>query len=137
MKETSWIRERVKCSVHRLFGELRDLVEKNVGTMNEVCREISQKEFSFSQEDHSSFTVSLGEEIRLCRFHYVDKNDTIAVSMKTPDRNDSITTRWDAENSQCRVVVTPEKKEAEVEFPHNPGKVAQYILEPFFFFNLK
>ena len=136
-KETAWIAERAKCDMGVLVHDFYTLVHQNVQTMNALNQQQRGAEFHFTPQQQSAFTITQHlpkGQTRTCWVAaYSETRQCIEVTLDDPDRKYYIQTRWDAEKSKCRLVVTLGTGEA-VEFPHKHlWKAVQHILEPFFF----
>ena len=135
---TAWIAERAKCNMRSLFTDFHSLVEQHVNAMQAECKRRGwETNFSHESYDHCSFRVQRRRPgTHFCTFRYDPADDVITVS--TNGAVKVIRTRWDAEASQCKVIISQSRDPLDtgthVEFPHDPlWKVAQAVLEPFFF----
>lgn len=144
----NWVAEREKCNMAALWSDVRDIVHVDVRRKNE--EEAKQKtgvSYAFPVEEQSPTQARIqcsnqaGDLLGSCRVAYNVKTQKIEVTICPPawarkaDTTGVLMTRWDAEDIQCRVVVTmTSESQQAVEFPHDHlWKVVQYFLEPFFF----
>lgn len=133
---TNWIAERAKCNMAALWADVCNLLVKNVKWMND---ESTERGWGIhyskpSNGTHRTTRYRGQEEEGSCRWRYEDGPARVVFTVKQPDFTACLTTRWDAETSQCQLVVKLSVHQAEVEFLHAElGKAVQYILEPFFF----
>lgn len=137
MEHPNWIAERTKCNLYNLWGDLCDIVANDVDRINAIATE---KNWGIH------YSEPRGEEVGVihrhggvgeCRYVYNPTQGLIQFTCKVPDLIAVLRTRWDAETSQCRLVVKMGLKDedaTDIEFPHDQlWKALQYILEPFFF----
>ena len=135
MDEKDWVAERAKCHMGKLFADVRKLIERDIGRWNTIVLHdtelhggmiiLGDRSLSFVIE-HTA--IAQPEQLGV---GYIPSEHCVRVNRG--EQLQTITTRWDRETSQCRIVVTTHPDEV-TEFPHSElEKVVQYILEPFFF----
>ncbi len=126
----NWVAERAKCDMERLFDELGAVVKQNTEWANTVPNAPGYPAYVYGRQSRDAFMVRKNGDTRV--FSLSRRQQAVHVS-GTEIRLYTITTRWDAKKSKCRVVVAQPAGDT-VEFPHKHlWKVVQYILEPFFF----
>lgn len=136
-RQPNWVAERTKCNMATLLQDISHLVQECVDDMNkELEKEQQSLRFRYIPRQTAPPTFEIeGKDtvgtILGCQFQYEPKTDKIAVRSSVKDSQ--IGTRWDAEEIQCRVVISSSPDDP-VEFPHSQlWKAVQYLLEPFFF----
>ena len=143
-KQPNWVAERKKCDITLLFEDIHVLAKQDLGwAMVEEKKSSSAVKYEQMGElSGSSYRLRrfvTGNEKQCCTFHCRDiaKTPHVEAAYATDGTGVTgryvITTRWDAKESQCRIVVQ-DPENGTMEFPHYElWKALQYILEPFFF----
>ena len=125
----TWIRERIKCDVGKLFEDLHTLTEE---MKNQYEKATKKKGRIKCWENTNEVRVEHKDRGKELFFQHVVEEEIIQVH-ENSERICVITTRWDKKSSQCRLVITPTDEDP-VEFDHEQlWLVMAYILEPFFF----
>lgn len=140
----NWIAERAKCNRARLWSDMTYIVAEDLRRKNQEEKKLdSSLEYSFFPTPTDPYVLvirchdaSQGNQGGYS-FPYDPKTQEIVGTREFPNetvRQEAfLTTRWDAEACQCRVVVKIADAPA-VEFPHDQlWKAVQVILELFFF----
>ncbi len=133
----NWVKERAKCEGEALTVEVFQLAGEATEHLN-ALKGVSRYKVETDETACRISRLELGHSTRTCVFVYEPEPDHIRVKIAfrnevSSEENYTISTRWDAEKSKCRIVVTLASG-GKVEFPHKHlWKVVQYILEPFFF----
>ena len=147
----NWVAEREKCNTEALWKEVQAILDLDVERKN-AAEEKKKTGISYAPfpPDEQSDTQALiegsnqsGDQFGCCRFVHDVKHEMIVVTIRFPERMKAraktavLTTRWDEEAMQCRVVVslTSEESQKQVsEFPHDQLWKAMYVItSPFFF----
>lgn len=130
----NWVAERAKCHMGLLFEALRNIVIKDVDRRKEEAANPQWRgEFHYAKygDDPPAFTVENFNQGSYL-FTYSLDSDAIFITSQR-EKLYTISTRWDAEQSRCQIVVASPAGSSR-EFPHAElWKAVQYVLEPFFF----
>ena len=153
MNEThpNWIAEREKCNTKALWKEVQAILDLDVERKNTAEKEkkTGTSYAPFPPDEQSDTQVLIecsnqsGAQFGFCRLVHDVKHEMIVVKIRFPewmkkrDKTAMLTTRWDDEAMQCRVVVTLTSEESQKqvsEFPHDQLWKAMYVItSPFFF----
>ena len=143
-KQPNWVAERAKCDITRLFEDIHALAKQDLGwAMIEEEKRHSGVRYEqmgeFSSSTYRLRRFVAGVEKSPCTFHCrsIEKPPCVEVVYGTDGSGVlgtyKITTRWNAAEYQCLIVVE-DPKNGTLEFPHHElWKALHYILEPFFF----
>ncbi|MCE2484435.1 MAG: hypothetical protein J4F42_02890 [Desulfurellaceae bacterium] len=132
----NWVEQYAKCNLPSLFMTLASHIRQDVEDRKKIIH-ARQESLRFRQASDTQTQLLIwrsdpdqaGE--KECEFLLSDR--TITVRVEDPVQQYTITTRWDADAIQCRVVLTGAAA-TPIEYPHDElWKIVQVMLRPFFF----
>ena len=129
----NWVERYAKCNMQALYRDLTTHIIQDVRDRD--CIAHNQKEdVRFTHKDTDTLNIFRTQQgQQTIEWKIVLERDTVRVHMLDHAKVCDITTRWDADAIQCRVVLTGAAA-TPIEYPHDElWKIVHVILRPFFF----
>ena len=132
----NWVEQYAKCDIYRLIADLYKHIIQDIENRKEIAV-MEEEAIGFRHEsDRISYIMvartGTSEDEKKCEFRM--NGFDIQVRIEDPIRSYTISTKWDEEAIQCKVILKGVKPETKVERPHNQlWKIVHTILRPFLF----
>ncbi len=130
----NWVKQYAKCDMRNLFATLYKHIKQDVEDRLQVVGERQESTgFRYAGDERTQILVTRSgpQGDKECQFTLNGNN--VLIQMQDPDRDYTITTRWDEEAIQCKVVLTGVTP-GPIERPHDQlWKIVHMILRPFLF----